>query len=349
MVSSVRQTHGRGTGSFCESAPRMRNTASYPPGMRIPVTSIVSSGLPFVKNRFPAAAFENPLRRAFPEERTTGKRNRQKSPAEKKECGIAHERGREVYRYETHCHTAPVSQCANASAEDTVRFYKQIGYDGIFITNHFLDGNICPDARAMHYADQIEFYFSDYEKAAAYGEKIGIKVFPGVELSYKGTDFLVYGLEKEWYRTHPEIMAMRKSEELPYLMNAGAFVVQAHPYREAYYIDHIRLFPRCVHAVEVTNSGQAWEANAITDVYAEQYGLLKTCGSDNHWGSEVFAKLREKGYRPAIAGMAGETAVSSVQDYIAQVRGGMMRMFLMNERGDITEMNGQNGTDREKE
>ena len=141
---------------------------------------------------------------------------------------------------------------------------------------------------------------------------------------------------------------MRKSEELPYLMNAGAFVVQAHPYREAYYIDHIRLFPRCVHAVEVTNSGQAWEANAITDVYAEQYGLLKTCGSDNHWGSEVFAKLREKGYRPAIAGMAGETAVSSVQDYIAQVRGGTMRMFLMNERGDITEMNGQSGPDRGK-
>ena len=131
--------------------------------MRIPVTSIVSSGLPFVKNRFPAA-FENPLRRASPEERPTGKQNRQKSPAEKKECGIAHERGREVYRYETHCHTAPVSQCASASAEDTVRFYKQIGYDGIFITNHFLDGNICPDARAMHYADQIEFYFSDYEQ-----------------------------------------------------------------------------------------------------------------------------------------------------------------------------------------
>ncbi|MBQ3380914.1 MAG: hypothetical protein IJG58_03995, partial [Oscillospiraceae bacterium] len=88
---------------------------------------------------------------------------------------------------------------------------------------------------------------------------------------------------------------------------------------------------------------------AITDVYAEQYGLLKTCGSDNHWGSEVFAKLREKGCRPAIAGMAGETALSSVQDFIAQVRGGTMRMFLMSERGDITEMNGQNGTDREKE
>ena len=166
-------------------------------------------------------------------------------------------------------------------------------------------------------------------------------MFPGVELSYKGTDFLIYGLEKEWYRTHQEIMTMRKSEELPYLMNAGAFVVQAHPYREAHYIDHIRLFPRYVHAVEIMNSGQAWENNAITDIYAEHYGLLKTCGSDNHWGGEVFAKLREKGYRPEIAGMACETALSSVQDYIAQVRKGTMRMFLMNEDGDITPANGQ--------
>ncbi len=246
-----------------------------------------------------------------------------------------------MYLYETHCHTSPVSQCGKASAEETVRFYKRMGYDGLFVTNHFLDGNICPAAREMKYADQIDFYFSDYEKAAACGERIGLKVFPGVELSYKGTDFLIYGLEKGWYRAHPEIMDMKKSEELPYLMDAGAFVVQAHPYREAHYIDHIRLFPRCVHAVEIMNSGQAWENNAITDIYAEHYGLLKTCGSDNHWGGEVFAKLREKGYRPEIAGMACETALSSVQDYIAQVRKGTMRMFLMNEYGDITPANGQ--------
>ena len=38
-----------------------------------------------------------------------------------------------MYRYETHCHTAPVSQCANASPEDTVRFYKRLDYDGIFL------------------------------------------------------------------------------------------------------------------------------------------------------------------------------------------------------------------------
>ena len=238
-----------------------------------------------------------------------------------------------MYLYETHCHTSPVSKCGRASAEETVNFYKQIGYDGIFITNHFLDGNIDPCVREMPYCDQIDFYFSDYEKAAAFGETAGIKVFPGVELSYKGTDFLIYGLEKEWYKAHPEIIEMKKTDELGYMMDAGAFVIQAHPYREAHYIDHIRLFPRSVHGAEVINSHQKWESNKMADIYADQYGLLKTAGSDNHWGSGVFAKFREKGYLPEIAGMCSVTPLNSVQDYIRGVVSGTLRIFLMEEDG----------------
>ena len=53
------------------------------------------------------------------------------------------------FKYETHCHTSPVSKCAKASVEETVRFYQSIGYDGLFITNHFLDGNINPESAEM--------------------------------------------------------------------------------------------------------------------------------------------------------------------------------------------------------
>ena len=145
-----------------------------------------------------------------------------------------------MYIYETHCHTSPVSKCGRAYAADTVSFYKQLGYDGIFITNHFLDGNSNPEARRLTYCEQIEYYFSDYEEGARIGNEIGLKVFPGVELSYKGTDFLIYGLDKDWYKAHPEILDMSKTEELALMMEEGAFVIQAHPYREAHYIDHIR-------------------------------------------------------------------------------------------------------------
>ena len=85
-----------------------------------------------------------------------------------------------MYKYETHCHTAPVSKCGKASVEVTVYFYKQLGYDGIFLTNHFLDGNINLEVRSWPYREQVEFYFSDYEEAVKVGATAGIKVFPGV-------------------------------------------------------------------------------------------------------------------------------------------------------------------------
>lgn len=238
-----------------------------------------------------------------------------------------------VYKYETHCHTAPVSRCAKTSAEDTVCFYKKLGYDGIFITNHFLDGNINPKVWELPYAGQIDYYFRDFEAALSIGERAGIKVFPGVELSYKGTDFLIYGLDKDWYKAHPEILKMEKREELACLMDAGAFIIQAHPYREAHYIDHIRLFPRSVHGVEVVNSCQTTQANEMAALYAKAYGLLETFGSDNHWGSNVFGKLQEKGYQTTIAGMCSEVEINSVQDFITQVKEGRMKPFFVGEEG----------------
>jgi len=244
-----------------------------------------------------------------------------------------------MFKYETHCHTSPVSKCGKASVRDTVCFYKQLGYDGVFITNHFLDGNINPEVHGLSYRDQIDYYFSDFEKGEEIGSEIGIKVFPGVELSYKGTDFLIYGLEKEWYYSHLEILDMDKTDELAYMMEEGAFVIQAHPYREAHYIDHIRLFPRSVHGVEVINSSQSDQANAMAELYADQYGLLRTAGSDNHWGSGVFEKLREKGYRSEISGICCETEIISVKDYINGIRNGTAKIFLMDERGNARLVN----------
>lgn len=187
-----------------------------------------------------------------------------------------------MYRYETHLHTFPVSKCAKVGVRENLEFYKRKGYDGVFITNHFLDGNIADHAGT--YEERLNFYFSDYEKALELSEEIGIKVFLGVEITYIGTDFLIYGLSKDWYYAHPEIMDMKKSEELPYLMENGALVIQAHPFREASYIDHIRLFPRCVHGVEVYNVCRTAFENKMAAIYAEEYDLMKFAGSDNHVG-----------------------------------------------------------------
>lgn len=223
-----------------------------------------------------------------------------------------------MYKYETHLHTSPVSACAHWSVKEALKFYKNLGYDGVFITNHFIDGNISVD-RSKPYAEKIEFYFSDYEKGVKIGKEIGIKVFSGVEQSYRGTDFLIYGLDKEWFLKHPQIEQMSKSEELAYYMKSGALVIQAHPFREASYIDHIRLYPRCVHGVEIINAERTDLENKMAQIYAENYDLLTFAGSDNHNG-----KKQKK-----LAGMCSSMPILNEQDFIHRVKNGDMEIFTL--------------------
>jgi len=221
-----------------------------------------------------------------------------------------------MYRYETHLHTAPVSRCAKASVQENLEFYKAAGYDGVFITNHFLDGNINID-RATPYEEKIEFYFSDYEKALEVGKILGIRVFCGVELTYHGTDFLVYGLDKAWFLTHPEIMDMHMREKLAFMMEQGALVIHAHPYREASYIDHIRLYPRQVHGVETVNAGRTEHENKMAVFYAQSYGLIEFAGSDNHRGAQ----------QKNLAGICFDTPIRNVEDFICRTKNSQAQIF----------------------
>lgn len=223
-----------------------------------------------------------------------------------------------MYRYETHMHTLPVSRCARQSVRDNLEFYRSLGYDGVFITNHFLDGNINID-KTLPYEEKVEFYFSDYYEALEIGKEIGIKVFLGVEISYRGTDFLIFGLDKEWFLAHPEIMDMKKSEELPFLASHGALVVQAHPYRQDRHIDHIRLFPHCIEGVETVNACRTELENRMADIFADAYGFVKTAGTDNHISSKI----------THLAGMESETPLLDEADFIRRVRNREMNLFTL--------------------
>ena len=221
-----------------------------------------------------------------------------------------------MYRYETHLHTLPVSKCAKAEPRECMEYYKELGYDGIFITNHFLDGHINVDP-SLTYEEKINFYFSDFEKAKAMEEEIGIKVFCGVEMTYKGNDFLIYGLDKAWYLAHPQIMDMNRREELEYLMENGALVIHAHPFREAGYIECIRLFPRSVHGTEVINACRTPGENQMAMVYANHYGHIKFAGSDNHIGIQ----------KETLAGMCSQRPIESEIDFVNAVKNGEMEVF----------------------
>lgn len=226
-----------------------------------------------------------------------------------------------MYKYETHLHTFPVSRCARATVRESLEFYKSLGYDGVFITNHFIDGNVNIN-EPMTYEEKINFYCSDYEEGLKLSEEIGIKVFFGIELSYKGTDFLVYGIDKEWLLEHPEIENMKKRDELELMMENGALVIQAHPFREAGYIDHIRLFPRSVHGVEVINASRDDFTNNLAKHYADSYELLHFAGSDNHSASA----------QKKLSGMASEKPIFIEEEFVSLAKKNKLKIFeLMNE------------------
>lgn len=217
-----------------------------------------------------------------------------------------------MYKYETHLHTSPVSRCAKAGVRENLEYYKELGYDGVFITNHFLDGNINID-KSKPYAEKIDFYFSDYEKALELGKELGIKVFLGVEISEQGTDFLVYGLDKQWFLDHPEIMEMDRSAELQLMMDSGALVIQAHPFRARF---PIRLFPKWSHGAEVLNSHDL-ASSQLAQQYCRHYGLMEFAGSDNHRGPG----------QSALAGIRCREPITSVEDFIAKMRSYQIEIF----------------------
>ena len=217
------------------------------------------------------------------------------------------------YLYETHLHIYPVSACAKASVRESLEFYKREGYSGVFVTNHFLDGNVNID-KSLPYEERLKFYFSDYEEARAIGAEIGIDVFLGVEMSDWGTDFLVYGLDADWYFAHPEIEDMDRVEELKLLAQSGALIIHAHPFRG---YDCMKLFPKHVHGVEVYNACRTDFENAMAEQYAENYSLIPFAGTDNHNADR----------QAALGGMKTSYRLESESDFISAVKNGEAQPF----------------------
>ena len=187
-----------------------------------------------------------------------------------------------MFIYETHTHTEISSRCSRFSPENLVDFYVKNGYAGVFITDHFLNGN-CVDALRnpeMPYEDKIRGYAEGYKRVKELaGDRL--QVFFGIEYSYKGTDVLVYGLSEDDLVSMPEIMQMSMREFISFANGKGALTVQAHPFREAGYIDHIRLFPE-VAGVEVFNAMRDERCNRLAEFYASEYNKIKFSGTDNH-------------------------------------------------------------------
>ena len=219
-----------------------------------------------------------------------------------------------MYLYETHCHTKNSSACASNTPEQIVELYLANGYNGVFITDHFLNGNavVSRDDRFKNasYQEKIEAFCEGFNRVKE-AAKNRLQVFLVIEYSYKGTDILVYGWNENQLKELENIMSMSMREFCVFCRESGVLAVQAHPFREDSYIDHIRLFPDA-EGVETFNSSRNNLCNKMGELYAKEYGKISVGGSDCH---HVNQKL--------LSGMAFEEKICSEQDFIDALRRGL--------------------------
>lgn len=188
-------------------------------------------------------------------------------------------------KYEMHCHTKEASACASADGETQALYYKSRGYKGIIVTDHFFNGNSCAPSN-LSWEEKVNILTSGYEHAKACGDKIGLDVFFGWEYGHRGADLLTYGLDKQWLLAHPDVMEWDVNTYCDMVHEAGGIIVHAHPFREDWYIDMIRLFPRKCDGCEVINACRKEIENKMASFYADMYGMHRTGGSDNHHANQ---------------------------------------------------------------
>ena len=194
------------------------------------------------------------------------------------------------YRYEMHLHTAEGSRCADRTVEEQLTLYRDLGYAGVCLTDHFLNSGSCTlrDREGLTWDEIISHIMLPYHKAQKITADWDMDVFFGFEYTCGGTDFCIYGIGEDWLRAHPDQLSWKPNDYFDAVRTDGGFVVQAHPFREARYIDCIRLYPRSVDGVEIRNANRTAHENHMAEIYAREYGLPVFAGGDNHHGIQMY-------------------------------------------------------------
>lgn len=195
------------------------------------------------------------------------------------------------YRLELHAHSSPASGCSEVPADELVRVFKEAGYDGIALTNHFIANSDYTGSKE----NTIEMFKKDIYLAQETGDKLGIKVYTGAELrfhNHSNNDYLFFGYTLDelpdifdYLNTDLETFVKEYKKE-------SSLLIQAHPFRN----NMIRMNSDLLDAIEAFNVHQNHNSRvAVAAKYAAAEGKIMTVGSDyHHPGFEGISATRTK-------------------------------------------------------
>ena len=192
-----------------------------------------------------------------------------------------------MFKIETHLHTNHTSKCGWLDAAALAEGYQKAGYAAVAVTDHYTRDTFeylnidttCP-------GDVITPFLEGFRRMEAECAKRGLRVYKGAELRFdeSSNDYLLYNYPNELLADPEEIFHLGIAAFAPLAREAGALLVQAHPYRKkctpaiACYLD----------GVEVLNCNPRHESrNDRAEEYAALHGLLRTGGSDCHRTEDI--------------------------------------------------------------
>lgn len=75
-----------------------------------------------------------------------------------------------MYKTEMHCHSANVSTCAHATAEEIVEKYTAAGYTTIVNTEHINPWTFPRDLEVRTWGEKVSYFIDGYKKLCAAAE-----------------------------------------------------------------------------------------------------------------------------------------------------------------------------------
>ena len=184
------------------------------------------------------------------------------------------------YLTELHLHTKESSVCSRIPAKEMLEAYQKEGYSTIVITDHCSKRNL-DRLGEISWKEKIDFMYHGFDIAKQYRDKLGINILLGVEITLKITDsdYLAYGIDKEFLNEHENLYDYTLEELYQICKERGYLLVQAHPFR-----DNIQLAPLdLIDGIEVFNGCQdEVSRNDKALEYGNSTNKILTSGSDFH-------------------------------------------------------------------
>lgn len=181
------------------------------------------------------------------------------------------------YLYETHCHTSETSSCGRKTAAEVVEHYKNLGYDGIIVTDHMTHSK---SSELSTWRERADFFLEGYRRAKAL-ETEDFSVILGMEIRFEANDndYLVFGFDENFVYEN-DLQAFYNLKDFREIADKnGLLIFQAHPFRPNMTISDTKFLD----GIEIYNGNPNHNSsNDIAAMWAKKYSLRELSGSDYH-------------------------------------------------------------------